>query len=289
MPAMSPTAKSLILDLLSATGGCAVPVRALVIVAGLFEITDNNVRVALARLLSRRLVERDERGQYRIALGAAAVQDHVASWAQVENSMVPWRGGWIGVYTASLRRSRRAAVARWLRALDFLGFRELETHLWLRPDNLLGGVPRVRQQLRDLGLGPEAPVFAMAQLDADARARTLWNVKALQAGYRKTRAAIARSAQRLPVISIEEAMVECFILGGEALRQIAFDPRLPQSILPGGERRGFIEDMRRYDRLGRRYWGKFMGEHGAQDFALPLQIHGLDVIAPARVAAGSST
>jgi phenylacetic acid degradation operon negative regulatory protein len=275
------------LDVLSATGGCAVPVRALVTVAGPFEITENSLRVALARLLSRGVVERDERAQYRIAPGAAAVQSHVASWAQVEDTLVPWRGDWIGVHTAGLKRSWRAALRRRLRALDFLGFRALETDLWVRPDNFLGGVTHVRHQLRDLGLGSKAPVFAMAQLDAhtEARARALWNVMSLQASYQEMRIAIVRSARRLPFLPIEKAMAECFILGGKALRQIAFDPLLPEPILPGEKRHRFIEEMRRYDRQGREYWWKFMRGHGADDFVLPLQLHALDAIAPPRAAA----
>ncbi len=53
---MRPTAKSLILDLLSTARGGVMPVRALVAAAALFEIGENGVRVELARLSARGLV-----------------------------------------------------------------------------------------------------------------------------------------------------------------------------------------------------------------------------------------
>src|SRR5262249_42721908 len=49
---VQPTAKSLILDLLSTIGERSMPVRALVAAADLFAIEENSLRVALARLLA---------------------------------------------------------------------------------------------------------------------------------------------------------------------------------------------------------------------------------------------
>ncbi len=280
---MKITAKSLILDLLTAAGG-PVPVRVPMRVATLFGITENSVRVTLARMLARGVVERDERGQYRISAEAAAVQSHVASWAHVEDRMAPWDGGWVGVHTAGLLKSNRAALSRRLRAFELLGLKETDPDLWLRPDNLKGGVEAMRNRLCDLGLDPKALVFLLSGLDGetDARARGLWNVQALQSGYRKMRGTLLRSAKRLPKLSIEKSIVESFVLGGECLRQIALDPLLPEPILPGDERRRFIKEIRRYDRLGREYWWQFVREHAEEIFSPPIQYHALDVIAPWR-------
>jgi hypothetical protein len=60
---MQPTAKSVILDLLSSLRGRAMPVRALVAAGGLFDISAESMRVALARLLQRGTSERGARGQ----------------------------------------------------------------------------------------------------------------------------------------------------------------------------------------------------------------------------------
>ena len=50
-----------------------MPVRALVSAAALFGITQNNVRVALARLLLRERLERNERGLYLLTPAARAI------------------------------------------------------------------------------------------------------------------------------------------------------------------------------------------------------------------------
>ena len=46
-------------------------------------------------------------------------------------------------------------------------------------------------------------------------------------------------------------MVETFLVGGRAIRQIALDPCLPEAIAPEAERRALVAAMREYDRAGR--------------------------------------
>jgi phenylacetic acid degradation operon negative regulatory protein len=283
-----PTAKSLILDLLSTLRGGAMPVRALVAAGGLFGIAAGGVRVELARLLARGLVTRDERGQYRLAGGAEAVQHMVASWGRVEERMTDWTGGWIGAHVGALPRSRRRALRRRERALERLGFRALEPGLWVRPANLRGGVAEVRRQLQALGLEAAAPVFALGELDerTEARARGLWSTRALLAGYRAMRHALERSARRVAALPADRAMVETFLLGGRAIRLLAFDPLLPEPILPGAERRRLVEVMRRYDQAGRQCWRTFMREHGAPSRRSPVDLRLVSGAGELRAAAG---
>jgi len=271
---VSPTAKSLILDLLSTLHGGSMPVRALVLAGTLFDIAPNSIRVELARLVGRGLIESDERGSYRMARGAQSVQSRVVSWSRIEERMTSWTGGWVGVHTASLPRSDRRAARRRERAFAFLGFRELDTGLWIRPDNLSGGVAEVRRQLTALGLEPAAVVFALGALDpaTETRARALWDVAALRAGYRATRDAILASERRMPRLAPQKAMVESFTLGGRAIRQLVLDPLLPEPILPSTERRALVQTMRRYDKLGRACWRAFMVDHGAPSRRSPVDL-----------------
>lgn len=268
---MTPTAKSLILDLLSTMGGAAMPVRALIGAGELFGLSENGIRVGLARLGVRRVVERDERGQYRVSRRAAAVQSHVRAWSRVEERMTAWDGGWIGVHTGALKRSDRRGARRRRRAFDFLGFRELDPGLWIRPDNLRGGVAEVRRQLEALGLDAAAIVFALGALDdaTEARARRLWDVTRLRASHRAMRESLAASERRLPRLATERAMVETFTLGGRAIRELVLDPLLPEPIIPAAERRALVEAMRRYDRVGRDCWRPFMRTHGAPTHRTP--------------------
>ena len=268
---MQPTPRSLILDLLSSVRGQAMPVRALVAAGAVFGISAESIRVALVRLCGRGTIEHKQRSTYRIATAAQPVQQHVTAWTRTEDRLVPWRGGWVGVHAGGLERGDRTRVRRRARALQFLGFRSLDAHLFVRPDNLKGGVDAVRAELQALGLEPAALVFGMAQLDpaAEARARALWDGQALCRGYCDTRAALARSAVRLAHAAVHEAMVESFVLGGQVIRQLALDPLLPEPIVAAGERAALVDAMRQYDRLGRAHWRAFMRSHGAPHLQTP--------------------
>ncbi len=277
------TARHLVLDLLSTLPRGAMPVRALVAAGALFGIRENSVRVALARLLADRRIERDERGAYRLGPGPRAVSRQVASWRDLDARLRPWDGGWIGVHVSGPRAAGRSAFRRRRRALDWLGLRELRPGLALRPDNLVGGVAEVRERLGALGIEPATPVFELRGLDAatDAAARRLWPAARLAAGYRTARLALERSERRLAALPEARAMVESFELGGRAIRQLATDPLLPDELLPSAERARLLATLRRYDRAGRACWARFLDGFGVlprpsapADLRLPAAIGG---------------
>ena len=170
-------------------------------------------------------------------------------------------------------------------ALDVLGFRELTADLWLRPDNLAGGVADVRRRLLELGLEPAAIIFALSEMDGatDARARGLWDMTDQRAEYDEVAQAIERAIRRVNTMPREEAMVETFLLGGRVLRLLAFDPLLPDDICPGTERRRLAEVMREYDRRGRDVWTQFMRARNGPDFESVLPFPAMNAAASAAV------
>ncbi len=267
----TPSARSLVLDLLSTLRRGAMPVRALVEAAALFGIAENSVRVALSRLSTAGLVESDERGRYRMGSAAAALRGRVASWRRLDERVVEWSGGWLAVMPAG-GGTARADRRRSERALRWMGFRELRRGLSVRPDNLAGGVDAARRELRELGLASGALVCELHALDewSEARARSLWDVEGRAAAYRALRRDIEDSARRLRQMPESEAMVESFLRGGPVLRQLALDPRLPESIEPGAERRALIDTMRDYDALGRECWSRFLARHDVPHRAAPV-------------------
>ncbi len=258
---MGPSPKSLILDLLSTVRRDSVPVRALVEAAQLFGLAENSLRVALARLHAAGLVGRDERGRYALGPAAQAVNRQVTAWRNIEGRMRPWRGGWVGVQTSAESRGDRPALRRRARALRLLGFRELVAGLELRPDNLSGGIPALRDQLYALGLEPTAMLLGISELDTETerRARKLWDVESLRVAYETMRRELGASAERLPRLERKAARVETFLCGGRALRLLVLDPLLPEPIASAAPRRALVETMRRYDRLGRACWAGQLG------------------------------
>lgn len=253
------TSKRLILDLLSTLpAGRAVSVGALVRAAGVLGVGENSVRVSLARLRARGLVDSPGRGLYCMGAAADAVNREVRSWRGVEEEVRAWDGRWAGVQVGG--SAGRAGARPLGTALRLLGFRPLAGPLHVRPDNLSGGVAGVRARLASLD--PDALVFGLAELDPqrDARARGLWDAAALERGYAAGVAALEASEARLPTLSPEAAMAESFRVGGEAVRQIVLDPLLPAPIVDTAKRSHLVETMRRYDRLGRHYWRRWAGE-----------------------------
>lgn len=265
MPEQAPKARSFVLDLLSTLRRRAMPVRALVESAALFGIAEGSMRVALTRLLAEGLVERDERGLYRLGRAAAPVQGRVAAWRDLATRLRPWSGDWIGVAeTRSATPASRASQRHSERALGLTGFRAFTRGLALRPDNLAGGVTRLRQELVALGLAPGAVVCEVRALDAvsDARAHKLWDADELVAAYRRHRQQLEASTRRLRTRAPEVAMVESFRVGGAVLRLLAHDPLLPEPIVPAAERDALVAAMIEYDEIGRASWSAFMARHG---------------------------
>lgn len=265
----APSPRSLILDLLSTLRRGSMPVGALVAAGELFGLADGTVRVALARLVSAGRVERDTRGRYRLGAQAAPIQRAVVSWRHLDRLTVDWDGGWWAVHTP--RPPARGERRRHDQALRLLGFRELSPALHVRPANLAGGCDATRHHLVSIGLAGGSLVFRMDELDAgsEARARDLWDVAALQDGYRRSLASIRESAQELATLPVEQAMTRSFLVGGRMIQQLVLDPLLPHEILDPADRNALVQAMREYDIQGRRLWADFLARFDVPHLRAP--------------------
>jgi phenylacetic acid degradation operon negative regulatory protein len=256
---VAPSAKTLILELLDAACGAPLPVRAAVVAGSLFDIHENSVRVALVRLAAAGLIESAGRGAYSLAEGARDLAREVASWRDAEQRVRAWQGDYVFVHTGALGRADKRALRQRTRALSLLGLAEAERGLYVRPDNLEGGVERVRERLGALGLEAQAPVFRGGGFSAELeqRVHALWDGKRLSASYTQGRRKLEHWLSRAPRLPPDAAARESFLLGSQAIRQIVFDPLLPPPLVEVEERRSFIAAMRELDREGRHIWRRF--------------------------------
>lgn len=253
---MKPNPRSLVLNLLLAADGQTLPAREAVAACGLFGLRENSVRVALVRLAAARLIEAVGRGAYRLGPNAQGLAADVATWRQADQRLRDWHGDWILVHVGALGRSDRAVLRQRDRALALLGLRELERGLYLRPDNLAGGVAAVRARLHALGLDAEAAVFTGRDFDAarEQRARALWDGAALDRSYRETRARLESWLATADTLPPQDAARESFLLGNEAIRQLVFDPLLPSPLVDVAQRQAFFEAVKRFDAAGHAIW-----------------------------------
>lgn len=263
------SARRLLLNLLLASGGEPLAARVVVSACGLFDISENNARVTLARLVSDGLLESVERAEYRLGPAGAELALEVSAWRDVERRLRKWRGGWLAVHGARgagrARGSRgsvgggssvRAQQARRERALSITGFKQIQRGLLIRPDNLVGGVARVRERLSRLGLGPEAMVFSLTDLDPvrEAQALQLWDAPTVEREYAATRSRLSAWLRGAKALPIEERAKQAFLLGDGAIRQVVFDPLLPEPLVSAQARSAFLEDVLSFDAAGRAIW-----------------------------------
>lgn len=266
----SPNPRQLILKLLLAAADGELSARDAVAGCALFGIRENSVRVALVRLASAGLIEAAGRGSYRLGPNGAGLAADVATWRTAEQRVREWSGGWVMVHVGSLGRSDRAALRSRDRVLALLGLRELERGLFIRPDNLVGGVAGVRERLQKLGLEKDAAVFLASEFDAgrDKRARALWDGRALTRRYRDTRQQLEKWLRRADELEPEVAARESFLLGNDAIRQLVFDPLLPEPLIDRGERQAFAAVVRDFDRAGHAIWQRLFSPTAAAGTAV---------------------
>jgi phenylacetic acid degradation operon negative regulatory protein len=273
---MTPSPKGLVLDLLSTVRSGSMPVRALVAAGGLFGIDDNRLRVALTRLLADGLVERDQRGAYRLqrSRGVSAL---VTGWRRIEDRMTRWNGRWLALLpgnAASTTSAARTTNRQGDRALRLLGFERLQHGLAIRPANLAESPAATRARLIDLGMRPDCGIALLDDFDeaTERRARLLWDTSSLRRDYGRAIARLDTSRQRLPRLPEARAMVESFRLGGTVIRQIVRDPLLPPPLVPAGELAALVRAMRAYDSAGRTCWRPFLERHGIDFAGAPAEI-----------------
>jgi phenylacetic acid degradation operon negative regulatory protein len=253
---VKPTAKRIVLELMSADPGVAAPAAMLVAAAELLGIEPNAVRVTLTRLVADGTLEPAGRGLYQLGKSTRALTSHITSWRELEKQVRAWDGSWAGVHFATGSTADRASARRRTRALALLGFRMFDRALALRPNNLEGGLGGLRERLYALGVDESAIVFLASELDAatEQRARKLWAAERLTQSYVQLRERIERWLETIDELPLRSAAREAFFFGGDVLRKIMFDPRLPEPLVDVAERRALVDAAKRIDATGRRLW-----------------------------------
>jgi phenylacetic acid degradation operon negative regulatory protein len=239
-----------LLDLLRGAGRHGRSARSLIAVARLFGLTDNTVRVTLSRLVARGLVESPKRGQYRLAAQANSLNEFVERWRLGEARVREWpEGAWLFAHP-------QGDLPGNVWALDALGFREVRTHLYARPDNLALALDELRELGCGIGLAPETLLLAghVQGRSATAQWRRAWHPTALDDRYIETVERLRSSAAGLQHLEPAAARLESFRLGGEAIHLLAKDPLLPASFVDVPARAALWHEMVRYEAVGKSIW-----------------------------------
>ncbi|GHE62006.1 hypothetical protein GCM10019059_21850 [Camelimonas fluminis] len=256
MEASLPSATTVVLDLLSARHGEPMSARDVCEGCVIVGLTEAVARVAITRLLRQKKVLRQGRALYALNTAGRPLQRDVSAWRQRLDNVAPWSGDWVAVHDAGVSRRDRTLLRRHHRALDLRGFRCWSGGLWLRPDNLRGGVTALREDLGALGLGAGAQVLVASGLTREQCAciHALWDVRALAADYADRLRMLEESGRRLPGLEPRAAARECLLLGRALIGQMLRDPLLPAEMTPDAPRRHLVAALEAYQTRSREIW-----------------------------------
>jgi phenylacetic acid degradation operon negative regulatory protein len=212
------TARSVLASALLGMDPPEMPVAHLVQLAGLFDISENRVRVALSRMVASGEATTDGSGRYRLAGHLAARQTRQSS--SRAGTTGPYDGTWwVAVVTragstADVRTARRRAFA-------YARLAELREGVWMRPSNVALELPDILElDVETMTALPERPV----QL-----AERLWDLTAWSARA----GALLEGLDRIDPDRPEE-LAPGFELSAAVLRHLQADPLLPTELLPEG-------------------------------------------------------
>ncbi len=260
---MNVSAKAVVLEVLSAGESIdrgTLRVRSLVRAASAFDIAENSVRVAIARLRAEGLLDSPGRGEYRLGPSAQIVNEKIHGWRTVSGRVGDWDHSWLAVFTADLSRTDRPALRRRQRALRYLGFKQLRAGLFVRPNNLKPGLEGIRAELVAFGLEPDTLVFRLEDLEAgrEAEARALWDSPHLEKTYVELHDRLQESLGRLEGLSLDDSVREAFLLGRRGIRQVVLDPLLPNPLVDENKRDSMVEVLQDYCDKGLDLWTRFL-------------------------------
>ncbi|MEU6737482.1 PaaX family transcriptional regulator C-terminal domain-containing protein [Streptomyces physcomitrii] len=205
------TARSVVLSLLLGSHPPEHPVRELVRIAELFDISEQTLRVALTRMVAAGDLLRAE-GTYR--LSDRLVQRQRRQDEAIHPRTRDWDGGWemLAVTVTGRSAADRAALRT---RLSELRLAELREGLWLRPANLDRVLPPELDDLvRKFTARPEG--------EPEALANGLWDLD----GWARTGAAL------LDRLQAADRPAERFTLAAATVRHLLADPVLPTALLP---------------------------------------------------------
>ena len=246
-------AKQVILELLRVAPG-PIAVGDLVTIGSWFDLDQNAVRVALARLKQRGVVQAAE-GKYTLDPASTGVSDWAESWRQGDDRLKPWHGAWL---CALLPKGRGAADRRSAtKALQRYGYAPGLTNLWVRPANLRAQQEGLTESLARVGLPNDVVLFQATDFPTDLSNSwqiNLWPTQEITARLEQALQAVRASNTELKNPPSQETLLTAFRVGSHALRQLAQDPLLPDQICDGAPRRALTQAMLRYDERGRELW-----------------------------------
>lgn len=249
----------LILDLLDADPKGMSSARRLLAAGSVFQFSSNQMRVALSRLANEGLLTNPSRGQYALSPAAQKMSTEIQRWHHIEQQRLLWQQDWATVVCANLAAEGSAQFRSQSRALALRGLRRWRPGVWVRPNNLHGGLPTLVADLQSLGLDAIQGSFLIKDADASTQQEllSLWDAAQINLEYSRRLNDIRAAHERLTAPH-PWLLIETMELGSDTIRFLLKDPLLPDGLTDSHSRCALINAMQQYDRQGRKLWQQFI-------------------------------
>ncbi len=255
-------ARHLVLDLLYASHNSTVSTKQMLCAADLLGISDNSLRVAVARLNQDQIIQSVERGIYQLIEKKFDTSFISLNKHPNMQTATAWDGKYILVYTGALGRVDRTALSKREKALRYYGFQELEQNVFIRPDNLQLGLNELKSAAVKFGLDQGARFFQVSEIDQHTHVSALWDIHGLHQTYLNISQEIEQWFESHEYLSLAESAKTAFYLAKSAVFSLRADPLLPEEWLDAPARQKFELAVRRMEEQGQQLWQQYFQQQG---------------------------
>lgn len=255
-------ARHLILDLFYASKNSTLSIKRILTAAELLGISDNGIRVAVARLNQENVIQAIERGVYQLLEKKFDTSFISLNKHPDMQTATTWNGKYVLVYTGTLGRVDRTALSKREKALRYYGFQELEQNVFIRPDNLTLNLSPLKTAVIQFGLDPDARFFQVSQLESETEVRDLWDIEELHQTYHAVQHAINDWFENYQNLTLADAAKSAFHLGKSALFSLRADPLLPAEWIDTDARQQFELAVRKIEKQGQLLWQHYFKDQG---------------------------
>ncbi|MFX1822597.1 hypothetical protein [Acinetobacter sp. AS5] len=255
-------ARHLVLDLLYASKNSTLTIKRILTAAELLGISDNGIRVAVARLNQENFIQAVERGVYQLLEKKFDTSLISLNKHPDMQTATTWNGKYVLVYTGTLGRVDRTALYKREKALRYYGFQELEQNVFIRPDNLTLNLSPLKTAVIQFGLDPDARFFQVSQLESETEIRDLWDIEELHQTYHAVQHDINDWFENYQNLTLAEPAKSAFYLGKSALFSLRADPLLPAEWIDTDARQQFELAVRKIEKQGQLLWQHYFKDQG---------------------------
>ena len=242
---------SVILDLLRTFPDRGASAKLILATGKMFGVSDNAIRVNLSRLTAKGVIDKLDRGHYRISQQSTPLNDFVEEWRLGEKRRKSWKkNSWLCLVMDN------NLSGECQRNIGYFGFRKIQPGLWVRPDNLKLESTDLLKRLRNIGIPSDVILLAASQFAEDNAEQWFgfFNIEQLDQQYADMNQKLHNSLAKLANQTNDAAKKETFLLGGAAIQMLIKDPLIPEQIQAPAMREALWQTMLEYDKCGRDIW-----------------------------------